>query len=205
MTPGADVMSLKAVLFDMDGTVVNVPYDWPLIKRDLATGGEPILSHLQKLPEPECGRKWKILENYEEEATSRASLKEGIAALLLYLKEKAVLTALVTNNSRKNVDFLLGRFQLRFDLILSRESGLWKPSGAPFKSVMLMWALSPHECCAVGDSLFDVRAAEEAEIFKILIVNEDPLPFLETEAEVFPSIPDLHRRLQALLESNPSG
>ena len=203
MTPGAAVMGLKAVLFDMDGTVVDVPYDWPRIKKDMATGGDPILSHLQKLSEPERSRKWKILEDYEEEATSGAHLKEGVISLLAYLKKKAVLTALVTNNSRKNVDLLLRRFQLRFDRILSRECGLWKPSGAPFTFVMRDWALSPHECCAVGDSLFDVRAAKEAAISRILIVNEDSRPFLATGAEVFPSIPDLHRRLQDLIEQGP--
>ena len=196
MTSGLDAMSLKAVLFDMDGTIVDVPYDWPRIKKDIATGGEPILSHLQKLPEPERSRKWAILEAYEERATSEAVVREGIVALLGYLREREVRSALVTNNSRKNVDLLLERFNLRFDLVLSRESGLWKPSGAPFVHVMCEWGLCPGECCVVGDSLLDVRAALEAEIHRIYIVNEDPRIFLETGAEVFPSIPALHRRLR---------
>ena len=197
-------MNLKAVFFDMDGTIVDVPYDWPRIKKDMETGGEPILSHLQKLPEAERSRKWRILERYEEKATSGAALKEGIVALLEYLRTKAVRSALVTNNSQKNVDILLRRFKLRFDLVLSRESGLWKPSAAPFVRVMREWMLHPGECCVVGDSLFDVRAAQEANISGILIVNEESQPFLKTGAEVFPSIPALHRRLQSLLESNPS-
>ncbi len=155
----------------MDGTVVDVPYDWKRIKQELQTGGEPILSYLQNLEEPERTEKWTILERYEEEATARATLKEGMRTFLAFLKANAVKTALVTNNSRKNVDFLLSRFQLDFDLILSREEGLWKPSGAPFLLVLERFGIQRTECCVVGDSHFDVKAAEEAEIERIFILT----------------------------------
>ena len=46
-------MKLKGVIFDMDGTVVDVPYDWIQIKTDLETQGEPILVYLNSMEEPE--------------------------------------------------------------------------------------------------------------------------------------------------------
>ena len=162
---------IKGIIFDMDGTVVDVPYDWKKIKQELQTEGKPILAYIQGLKEPEKTKKWRILERYEEEATAQATLKEGMENFMAFLKQKGIKTALVTNNARKNVDFLLRKFRLDFDLILSREAGLWKPSGAPFLFVMQKLGIQKKECCVVGDSHFDVKAAEEAGIKIVFVLS----------------------------------
>jgi len=165
--------SIECVIFDMDGTIVDVAYDWKRIKQELETQGQPILSYIQNLEEPERSRKWTILEKYEEEATAQATLKEGMESFMTFLKEKNVKTALVTNNSRKNVEYLLDKFNLDFDLVLSREAGLWKPSGAPFLFILDKLGVKIKRCCVVGDSHFDVMAAEAAGIKKIFILTEE--------------------------------
>ena len=177
---------INCVIFDMDGTVVDVAYDWKKIKQELQTQGEPILSHIQSLEEPERSRKWTILEKHEENATAQATLKEGMESFLAFLKEKKVKTALVTNNSRKNVDYLLGKFRLNFDLVLSREAGLWKPSGAPFLFVLEKLNIEKKQCCVVGDSHFDVKAAKDAGIKKIFVLTE------EKENPFFPGVETVH-------------
>jgi HAD superfamily hydrolase (TIGR01549 family) len=164
---------IKGAIFDMDGTIVDVTYDWKKIKKELQTGGEPILTYLENLDEPEKTEKWHILERYEEQATARAVLKEGMGKFLAFLKGKGIKKALVTNNSRKNVDFLLDKFKLSFDLVISREAGLWKPSGAPFLHVLENFGIHRKECCVVGDSHFDVKAAEEAGIERIFILADE--------------------------------
>lgn len=195
-------MNIRGVIFDMDGTVVDVSYDWGQIKEELETHGEPILHFLKELEEPERSRKWRILERYEEEATRKAILKEGIEEFLLFLSGKKIKVALVTNNSRKNVDYLLQKFNLTFDCIISRESGLWKPSGAPFKAVMRSLRLRRGECCVVGDSPFDIQAAREAGISKVFIINKDRDRFDRTQAEVFSSVGELHERVEKLLRDS---
>ena len=114
-----------------------------------------------------------ILEKYEEEATTQATLKKGMDRFLAFLKEKNVKTALVTNNSRKNVEYLLGKFNLNFDLVLSREAGLWKPSGSPFLLVLEKLGVKKKQCCVVGDSHFDVKAGKDAGIECIFILTHD--------------------------------
>jgi HAD superfamily hydrolase (TIGR01509 family) len=190
---------IKGILFDMDGTVVDVPYDWKRIKQELQTKGEPILSHIQNLEEPERSEKWKILERYEEEATARATLKEGMEKFLVFLKEKGIKTALVTNNSRKNVDFLLNKFRLRFDLVLSREAGLWKPSGAPFLFVLENLGLEKEECCVVGDSHFDVKAAGDAGIKRVFILSPEKKPNFSIRAETVHTIRELKEKISKLI------
>lgn len=193
-------MKLKCVIFDMDGTVVDVSYDWTLIKEELMTRGKPILAYLSSLKEPERSEKWKVLEKYENEATQNARLKKGMREFLNYLSVHEVKKALVTNNSQKNVSSLLKKFDLVFDCIISRESGLWKPSGAPFLAVLKKLELRREECCVVGDSHFDVKAASDAGIPHVFILNEDKERFASLNAEIFSSVHALKKRMEDLLE-----
>ncbi len=192
-------MSIKGIIFDMDGTVVEVPYDWAQIKKELRTEGKSILHFLNALEEPERSAKWKVLERYEKKATEEAVLKEGMQEFLIFLDQRRIKTALVTNNARKNVDYLLNKFQLNFDVIISRESGLWKPSGAPFLEALKRLRIKADETCVVGDSPFDIRAAREAGIKKIFILSLDKEKFATATAEVFPSVDALKKRIEGLI------
>ncbi len=193
-------MKLKGVIFDMDGTVVDVTYDWPKIRAELNTQGKPILMYLKSLEEPEKSEKWKVLEKYEKEATEKARLKPGIRGFLGLLNRKGIKKALVTNNSNRNISFLLEKFKLEFDCVISRESGLWKPSGAPFRAVLEKLGLKKEECCVVGDSHFDIKAAQEAGIPNVFILNDDKEKFASMPAEVFSSVEAIIERIELLLE-----
>jgi len=187
---------IRCVIFDMDGTVVDVPYDWRRIKEELQTEGKPILSYIQSLEEPERSEKWKILERYEEEATEQATLKEGMREFFYFLEDKGIKKALVTNNSRRNVDFLMKKFNLHFDLVLSREAGLWKPSGAPFLFVLKTLKIQKKACCVIGDSHFDAKAAAEAGIQRVFILGRGDKKDLPEGVEIVQTGHELRERLE---------
>lgn len=192
-------MKLKGVIIDLDGTIVDVPYDWDQIKAELVTQETPILSYLNDLEEPEKSEKWKVLERYENEATLKAELKRGMREFLDLLTEKNIKKAVVTNNSKKNTSYLLKKFDLKFDCVISRESGLWKPSGAPFLAVMKKMGLKREECFVVGDSHFDIKAANEAGIPTIFILSEDEERFASADVDVFSSVEALKEIVEKLL------
>jgi phosphoglycolate phosphatase-like HAD superfamily hydrolase len=108
-------------------------------------------------------------------------------------------TALVTNNSAKNTEAILDRFHLTFDLVLTRESGLWKPSGAPLRSAMTILGLNPDECCAIGDSRFDIAAAQDAGIPRIYILPRGLWTSVYTGYESFGSVAALGKRIDRFL------
>jgi HAD superfamily hydrolase (TIGR01509 family) len=192
-------MSFRGAIFDLDGTVVENAYDWPRIKEEMGVEGMSILDYLDGLEEPERSRKWAVLERHEAEQTEGSALREGVQELLAFLGARGVAAALVTNNTLKNTDYLLRKFGLGFDCVITRESGLWKPSGAPLREAMERMGLRPDECFAVGDTRFDVLAAVDAGIGAIFILADDPQPFFGFPVEVVPDVEALEDRLGFLL------
>ncbi|MFC2169066.1 HAD family hydrolase [Acidobacteriota bacterium] len=190
---------LKGIIFDMDGTIFDAPYDWPQIGAELETHGKPILSFLNELEEPAKSEKWKVLEKHEKKATQQAVLKKGMFEFLNFLEKKGTKKALVTNNSENNVSFLLEKYQLDFDCVISRERGLWKPSGAPFLAALEELRLTKEVCGVVGDSHFDIEAAKDAGINHVFVLNENKELFSSSNVEVFPCVEDLKKRLERLV------
>lgn len=192
-------MPIRGVIFDLDGTVVENAYDWTRIRAEIGTGETSILAYLDSLEEPERSAKWAILETHEARQTQASRLREGIPALLSLLHGRDIAAALVTNNSRANTEFLLGKFGLAFDCVITRERGLWKPSGAPFREVLQTLRLEARECAVVGDTPFDILAALDAGIGSIFLLAADPKRFAGFPVEVFPGVGDLMARLRQLL------
>ena len=121
--------------------------------RRLRVEGASIIDTLNSLPEPERSRRWADLEAIEGVATDEARLHRGAAELVTLLSERGIATALVTNNSEANTRRLLDRFGLRFDVVLTRDSGLWKPSGAPIAEAGSRLGVPPGACLGVDHRL----------------------------------------------------
>jgi len=191
-------VKLRGVIFDLDGTVVENDYDWTRIRAELGTGETSILAYLDGLVGPERAAKWAVLESHEAAQTEASVLREGVRELLALLRARGLAAALVTNNSRRNTEFLLGKFGLSFDCVVTRESGLWKPSGAPFLEVLRTLGLAPDACGIVGDTRFDVLAALDAGIGAIFLLSDEPELFDGLPVEVFPDVDSLRDRLESL-------
>jgi FMN phosphatase YigB (HAD superfamily) len=97
------------------------------------------------------------------------------------------------------VDFLLNKFDLKFDYVLSREKGLWKPSGAPFLAVLKELKFRKDECFVIGDTHFDIEAAREVNIKRIYILNEDRDRFASKDVKVFSTVQELREHVEPLL------
>lgn len=189
----------EAFIFDMDGTLIDSTYDWQAIKSSLGTHGRSIIDDLNGMKSPEREEKWALLHRIEREATKEAQLKEGAADLLAFVKEKAIKTALVTNNSRENTDFLLENFGLSFDVVVTRDSGLWKPSGAPVTEAMRLLGVLPEKTLCIGDSRYDVLACREAGCASICILH-DKTGLFSPESDIsFPEIADFLQYLSFVL------
>lgn len=190
---------VRAFVFDLDGTLVESDYDWPAIRRELGVAGPSIVDALNGLPEPERARRWARLEAIEREATAAAHLRPGARELVGWLRGRGLPCALVTNNTAENTSTLLARFGLELDLVMTRDDGLWKPSGAPVRAAARRLGVPVEACAKVGDGRYDVLAGREAGCGAVVLVrlagyDLDPRPDL-----VFPDPEALWRGVRATL------
>lgn len=170
---------IRGVIFDLDGTLFDADYDWPGIRRQLGVpaGATTILEHLASLPAGERARRERQLRLIETAATRGGRLKPGARRLLDFLRARGLRLALVTNNHRESADWVVTTYGLGFDLVLSRDTGLFKPSAAPLLEAARELGLAPDELAAVGDNEYDNRSAHEAGMALIIIVSPNPRSF----------------------------
>jgi HAD superfamily hydrolase (TIGR01509 family) len=162
---------IKLAIFDMDGTVFKSYLDWLKIREelDIPPGGN-ILEEIYNDNRVDKKR-LEILENYEKENTLKTEPINGISDFIIFLKRGNIATALLTNNNRENTYYLLDKFHLDFDLVVTRELKLWKPDPEAFFYAMEKTDCTPGESISIGDSHYDVKASLRANVPHIFIIK----------------------------------
>lgn len=195
---------IRAVVFDMDGTLVDSRYDWPAIRSRLGVEGASIIDELNGLGEPDRSHKWNELEEIERRASDEAGLHSGAHELLELLRDRGVVTALVTNNTAANTQALLDRHDLHFDLVMTRDDGIWKPSGAPLVEAVRRLAVDPESTLAVGDSRYDLEAGRAAGCGVVCLVHEGHVRYADEADLAFSDLDGLRRTLEIVLSGGTS-
>ncbi|MBC7222275.1 HAD family phosphatase [Candidatus Bipolaricaulota bacterium] len=164
---------IRAVLFDLDGTLWENPVRWDDLRRELGLppDGLPIYWHIAQLPEGERKRAEARLREKEAEGVRFGRLKPGALELLEFLRARGVRCVLVTNNSRESAKEVLQAHSLSFDLIWTREDGAMKPSPEAFLGPLRTLGIPPEEAAVVGDSHLDLQAGHAAGISTIILVK----------------------------------
>ena len=158
---------LKAVLFDMDGTITRPHIDWAALRQRLQVpAGVPIMTYIESLPSPQQEEASAVLEAVEMEAAVEAVLNPGAGKLLGQFQ------ALITNNHRRAMQVIVEKFGLGFDLVLSREDAPLKPAPDLLFLALAQFDCAPAEACFVGDGRYDRAASEAAGVPYINLAHE---------------------------------
>jgi len=166
---------IRCVIFDLDGTLFDAPYNWTAIKKVLEVPeGETILSYIARLPEQLRLKKTRMLEAFEEEATKKGKLKDGAKELLKELKLRGIKRVLVTNNLLRNTRYIIRKYRISFDMVITREMGMVKPGDAAIHYILENFSLNKEGVILVGDSDYDVKVAELSEL-PLIILGGKPL------------------------------
>jgi phosphoglycolate phosphatase-like HAD superfamily hydrolase len=85
-------------------------------------------------------------------------------------------TALLTRNTRRSVDGVCRKLNLKFDITVTREDGPHKPAPEPIWEIARRWGAEPGEVLMVGDYKWDVLCAKNAGAPSAMLTNGEGVP-----------------------------
>ncbi|MBN2594071.1 MAG: HAD family hydrolase [Sedimentisphaerales bacterium] len=166
-------MPIKAVIFDLDGTITQPYFDFDAIREEigLARDSGPLLESMEKMT-PELRRKAEdILYNHEEKAVIESKLNSGAEHTLSRLRAEGIHIGVLTRNKRDNAYAIASRHNLQFDAVIGREDGPVKPDAFGVLELCRQFGVTPKETILVGDYLFDLLCAKAAGACAVLLAN----------------------------------
>jgi HAD superfamily hydrolase (TIGR01509 family) len=187
--------SIKAVVFDVDGTLVDSMWIWKQVdieflgKRgialpyDLQKGIEG-LSYTEtaiyfknkfKLTESieDIKEEWRVLA--EDYYRNKVIMKNGAKELIQLVYNRGIKLGIATSNSKELVDYMLERHSLKDYFHVVRTS-CEVPRGKPYPDVYLKVAedldLDVSQCLAFEDTVAGATAAKTAGM-RVIVIEDD--------------------------------
>ncbi|MEM3403364.1 MAG: HAD family hydrolase [Nitrososphaeria archaeon] len=186
---------IKAVFFDLDGTLIEFKLDVQSAKEEVvkviqstipkAHGIDyrqsymTMLDEVRRISDDETYLKvrsaiFRVLDKFEEKAAKESILRKGALEALSALKEQGKIVALLTNSGKKAVDEILEKFNIRkyFDIVLTRdEVKFMKPSPEGIYHLLSLFKVKADECLTVGDGVIDIIPSKAAGIKTVVVVG----------------------------------
>lgn len=166
-------MPIKAVIFDLDGTITQPYLDFDAIRAEMGFSKEagPILELMDKMNPERRGAVERILHKHEEKAVSESVLNPGAKETLESLVRAGIHVGILTRNIRANALAIARKHELHFDAVLGREEGPVKPDAFGVIQICRQFGVEPSETILVGDYLFDLLCAKAAGAVAVLLKN----------------------------------
>lgn len=170
------------VLFDFDGTLVDTPLDFGLMRSRieeliLSDGGDPtrermdldILAMIEqhaaisRKPARFLRTAESVLLEIELEAAKHAELMPGASDLLEWLQSRGIAAGIVTRNARPAVESVLRRMPLHHQVLITREEApRVKPDPLHLLTALRALGAAAADSVMVGDHVMDVAAGKAA-------------------------------------------
>ena len=168
---------VKTIIFDLDGTLVNLPIDYSIIRKNLQkflhTNDElkpliPSIINICKNDEELIKKSFSIICEEEERSFNNLSIIQNSFELLQKLKNKKISIILMTLQCRSIVEKIFIEYNLEqiFSYSITRNEDIDRFS--QIKKIVNEKKIIPAETLVIGDKLQDVISAEKINCNSIL-------------------------------------
>ncbi|MHC4132053.1 MAG: HAD family hydrolase [Planctomycetota bacterium] len=168
-------MCIKAVIFDLDGTLTQPFFDFDAIREEmgLARDAGPVLEVMNSMTDQHRQNAEAILYEHEHRAVVQSTLNPGARQTLDWLRQSGIQIGVLTRNRRDNAEAVANKHNLKFDAIVGRDDGPVKPDSFGVLHLCRQFGVNPQQTMVVGDYLFDILCAKTAGAVAVLLKNQD--------------------------------
>lgn len=215
-------MSIKAVIFDMDGVIIDSEALWRQAQREaLACWGVTVseeecetLTKGRRLDD--IARVWcrycqlelapqqleaAILQSITSLIAAEGEPMRGVYEALRYFRHAGYKIALATSSSRQVISAVLNKFSLwhYFDVVCSADDEVrGKPHPAVYLTTLRKLNLDASQCLVIEDSFNGFSAAQAAGIATAVIAEDSQHARFQAAAGRYRALPELLEALSAV-------
>jgi len=166
---------IKAVIFDLDGTITQPNFDFDTIREEMGLERDsgPVLESMEKMTPQQRQHAEEILHFHERRAVIESRLNAGAKRTLSALRKAGIHIGILTRNKRSNALAIARKHNLKFDAVVDREDGPVKPDAFGVLRICEQFGVKPEETLLVGDYLFDLLCAKAAGAVAVLLANHN--------------------------------
>lgn len=191
---------ISGIIFDLDGTLVSSELNFSLIKAQISCPvDDDLLTFIDTLPSPYMREEaLNIVHQHELIDAQHATLMPGVAKAVAQLKENNIPMAIVTRNYDRAAALKLKNNPLPIQTVLTRSDAPAKPDPSALNAIATLWKLEPAYLLYVGDYLYDIQAAHNANM-RACLYAPTQVPEFAAQADYlishFSELPNLVEKL----------
>ena len=164
---------LTAVIFDLDETLLTANIDFNAIRKAIGCDkGKDILAHLDTMTDEEQRKKAQdYIRQHELQDAHNAEWIPGAKTMVAKLQEANFPVAIVTRNSSEATQIKLTKNNVNINRVITREHAPPKPDPTALLQLADEWRIAPENIAYVGDYIYDVLAANNANMHACLYLR----------------------------------
>ncbi|AUI86236.1 phosphatase [Vibrio azureus] len=191
---------IKAVVFDLDNTLVSSDINFNELRQQLGCPKTTdLLDFVDAIDHPAHRENaHSMIFDYEISDAQQSSPMMGCHELLAYLQQSKIKTAIVTRNCQIATRRKLENNHISVERVITRECFPPKPDPLSLQILAKEWRVLPHEVLYVGDYLYDLQAAYNAQMPSCLVHHGNVESFNDAASLALNELSDLLAYFQSL-------
>lgn len=187
---------LKGIIFDLDNTLVSSSLDFREIRQAVnCPVDEDVLSFINEMPENKRQQAMQTLVNFEMTDAKTSFALPSCYELITYIKQQKLPCAIVTRNCSQAASFKITHNKIDISEVITREQFSAKPDPEALLYLAKLWQIPTNNLLYVGDYLYDIQAAKNAQMASCLVTFDRELPY-SNQADI--AVTDLFELLSFL-------
>jgi HAD superfamily hydrolase (TIGR01549 family) len=184
---------LLGVIFDLDNTLVSSSLNFEKIRTTLGCENNiDILDFVDELPKSQQANANKLLVEFEVNDALNAKKLLGTDQLLALLSQLNIPCAIVTRNCREAALVKINNNNINIEILLTRADHKAKPAPDALLYLARFWKLPAENLLYVGDYLYDLQAAQNANTMSCLVTHGETIDYANQASIVVNELTELN-------------